>query len=157
MGLNVLEEMRERFDVPVGLSDHTGSVFSALAAMARRANLVEVHVTFSRAMFGPDASSSLTFEDLSHLVSARDAFHEIERNPVDKDKMAHELADVAALFGKSIVLKESVEAGTELTGEMLAAKKPGTGIPAASLLECIGRRLKRDLPADQLLQWDDLE
>ena len=56
VGLNVIDELRREFDCPVGLSDHSGSVFPGLAALARGANLLEVHVTFHRRMFGPDVA-----------------------------------------------------------------------------------------------------
>ena len=54
VGLNVIDELRREFDCPVGLSDHSGSMFPGLAALARGANLLEVHVTFDRRMFSPD-------------------------------------------------------------------------------------------------------
>ena len=55
IGLNVMDELRERYRCPVGLSDHSGIVFPALAALARGADIVEVHVTLDRRMFGPDS------------------------------------------------------------------------------------------------------
>ena len=57
--------MKRRFDCPVGLSDHSGSVYPGYAAIARGADLLEVHVTFHKAMFGPDVPASLTFDELA--------------------------------------------------------------------------------------------
>jgi N-acetylneuraminate synthase len=51
-GLNVLDELRRRFHCPVGLSDHSGTLFPGLMALARGAHIVEVHVVFDRRMFG---------------------------------------------------------------------------------------------------------
>src|SRR5262245_55845844 len=92
VGLDVIDEYRRRYDCPVGLSDHSGSVFPALAAMARGADVIEVHLTFDRRMFGPDSPASLTISELQLLCSARDAFAEMWRNRVDKDEMAEKLA-----------------------------------------------------------------
>ena len=73
VGLNVIDELRREFDCPVGLSDHSGSMFPGLAALARGANLLEVHVTFDRRMFSPDTAASLTFDELKILCQMRDA------------------------------------------------------------------------------------
>ena len=59
----MIDELRLEFGCPVGLSDHSGSVFPGLAALARGADLLEFHVTFDRRMFGPDVPASLTFDE----------------------------------------------------------------------------------------------
>lgn len=71
VGLNVMEEMRARYNVPVGLSDHSGKIFAGLAAAALGANMIEVHVTLSREMFGPDVPASLTPTELGQLEIGR--------------------------------------------------------------------------------------
>lgn len=157
VGLNLLEEFRTTFRCPVGFSDHSGSIFPALAAMALGANLVEVHVTFHKDMFGPDMPVSLTFEDVCRLVEAARAFHEMAQNPVDKNAVAHELTDMRALFTKSIAPIRSLEAGTILEESMLTVKKPGTGILAEDLPRLLGRRLRHAVSPARLISWDDLE
>jgi N-acetylneuraminate synthase len=157
VGLNVMAELRERFRVPVGLSDHSGTVFPALAAMARGAALIEVHVAFDRRMFGPDVRSSLTVDEIEFLAKARDAFHAIDSQPVDKDAALASLQNVRALFNKSVALAGPQPKGTVLTKAMLTTKKPADGIPAADLEACVGRRLRTDVPADRVLVWADLD
>lgn len=157
VGLNVLDELQNRYCVPVGLSDHSASIFPSLAAMAKNASLIEVHLTFHRAMFGPDVPVSLTFEEFQCLVEGRDAFHVMQQNPVEKDEMATELSQMRALFNKSVALKENQPQGTVLTSEMLTVKKPGTGIPAKEKVLCIGKVLKHNVSADSLLTWNDLQ
>jgi len=156
VGLNVLGELRRRFSCPVGLSDHSGKPFPALAALARGANLIEVHVTFDRNMFGPDTPASLTFSELEFLAQARDAFAEMDDHPVDKNALAKELAPTRALFGKSVVLAHPAKAGTVLTRDMLALRKPASGIPPTDIEKLIGLRLMRDLGSDRLLRWEDV-
>jgi N-acetylneuraminate synthase len=157
VGLNVIREFARRFRVPAGLSDHSGVVYPALAAMAQAANIIEVHVTFHRGMYGPDVPASIRFEDLRLLADARDAFHEMMSRPVDKDRNAAELEPMRSIFRKSLALKMDRPKGTRLTREMLTLKKPGTGIPAADIERCIGRVLAADVPASRLLAWPDLE
>ena len=157
VGLNVIDELRKRFQVPVGLSDHSGTVFPGLAAMARGADILEVHTVFSRSMFGPDTAASLTLEELKELVTARNAFHEMFQHPVDKDVMAKELVQSRQLFNKSVSLKKNMSEGAILTDDVLTVKKPGTGIPAERLSDCIGKRLTTDVPNDRVLNWKDIE
>ena len=102
VGLNVLDELRQEFDCPVGLSDHSGSIFPGLAALARGANLLEVHVTFDRRMYGPDTAASLTLDELKILCEMRDALSTMDGHPVDKDAMAEQLLGMREIFGKSL-------------------------------------------------------
>ena len=70
--------------------------------------------------------------------------------------MVAEMAPLRAIFTKSVVARVDLPAGTVLTEEHLATKKPGTGIPAARLAEVVGRTLRRPIKTDQLLQERDL-
>jgi N,N'-diacetyllegionaminate synthase len=156
VGLNVIEDLRAEFDCPVGLSDHSGSVFPGLAALARGANILEVHVTFDRRMFGPDTSASLTFDQLRTLCNMRDAVATMDANPVNKDEMAERLQDLREVFGKSLAPLRSIPVGTVLSPEMLTPKKPGGGIPPEAVGQIAGRRLARNVTPDRILRWSDL-
>lgn len=157
VGLNVLEEFRDRYGCPVGLSDHTGTIYPAMAAISRGVDLLEVHVTFDRRMFGPDADASLTFEELETVVEHRDAVHTMDSNPVDKDEMADELSETRALFSKSIAPVEELSAGTALTEELITPKKPAGGIPYEERDKVIGATLENDVSPTRLLTWDDVD
>lgn len=157
IGLNVITEIRERFNCPAGLSDHSGSIFPGLAAMAQQVDLFEIHVTFDKGLFGPDMSASVTMGELRHLIEARDAFQRIFSNPVDKDMVSAGLKETKALFSKSLAPTKALPVGTVLQADMLTLKKPGTGIPAIELKNIIGQRLARKVNPKRLLKWDDLE
>ena len=68
VGLNLIPELRERYGCAVGLSDHSGTIYAGLAAITLGIEALEIHVTFSREMFGPDVPASVTMEELRHLV-----------------------------------------------------------------------------------------
>jgi N-acetylneuraminate synthase len=155
VGLNVMQAFMRRHGCPVGLSDHSGSPFPALAAIAQGASVIETHLTLDRRMFGPDVSSSLTVDEFLLVSKARDAFHELRANPVDKDALAAELHSTRALFTRSAAPTRDLDAGTVLTSDMITAKKPGTGIPAAAIKDLVGRVLRRPVAADRLFQPDD--
>jgi N-acetylneuraminate synthase len=156
VGLNVIPLYRERYGCPVGLSDHSGSTIPALAAVAQGAELLEIHVTFSREMFGPDVAASITTAELAELVRGIRQIEVLRVSPVDKDRMAKELEPLRRTFTKSVVARRDLPAGTRLAEEDLTLKKPGTGIPAERLPELLGRRLRRAVAADALLAEEDL-
>ncbi|MFQ5923256.1 MAG: N-acetylneuraminate synthase family protein [Anaerolineales bacterium] len=157
VGLNLIHFFRERYGCEVGLSDHSGTIYAGLAAAALGIDALEVHVTFSREMFGPDVIASLSTHELGQLVEGIRFIEKIHGHPVDKDTVAEELAEMRRLFTKSIVAKVDLPAGMVLQEDHLTVKKPGTGIPAAQLPELIGRRLKQTVDIDQLLRFDDLD
>jgi len=157
IGLNILQVLRERYACPVGLSDHSGTIYPGLAAVTLGADVVELHVTMSRAMFGPDVAASVTMDELRQLIDGVRFIERMQAHPVDKDAVARDMAPLRRIFTRSVVVRTTLDAGAVLTAEHLVAKKPGTGIPAERLLELAGRRLKRRVEADTLLAEDDLE
>ena len=157
VGLNVIDILRKRFDCPVGLSDHSGTIYPGLAALARGINLLEVHVTFDRRLFGPDISASITMDELKLLTEARNAFRVMDQHPVDKDAMVIRLKEMRTLFSKSVALVRPFSAGSVITDNMLMAKKPGTGIPYAERHKIIGLQLVRDVTPDRILNWEDVD
>jgi N-acetylneuraminate synthase len=156
IGLNLLPVFRERYGCPVGLSDHSGTIYPGLAAAAIGCDLLEVHVTLSREMFGPDVPSSVTTAELKQMVQGIRFIERLRAHPVDKDAMAKELAPLRELFTKSVVARRDLPAGTVLERSQLTVKKPGTGIPASELMTLIGRRLARAVSTDQLLRREDV-
>ena len=157
VGLNLISQFRERYGCAVGLSDHSGTIYPGLAAATLGIDILEVHVTLSRDMFGPDVPASLTPVELKQLTDGIQFIERMSANPLDKDESARETAPLHDLFTKSVVARIDLPAGTVLTAEHLTAKKPGTGIPAGRLPEVVGARLARAVAADQLLSEGDLE
>lgn len=157
IGLNLIPFFRQRYQCQVGLSDHSGTIYPALAATTLGANAIEVHVTLSREMFGPDVPASVTTAELAQMVKGIRFIEQMLAHPIDKDFLAQEMIPLRGLFTKSVVIRQDLPAGTILEPRHLTAKKPGTGIPAARLPEFAGRRLARDVSADELLDEDMLE
>lgn len=98
VGLRTLGRLKDLDPMrPVGLSDHSGTIWPSLAAVTLGAAIVEVHVKLSKHDQGFDASSSITVEDLGRLVEGV-RFIEKAKQPVDKDQMARELEPMRELF-----------------------------------------------------------
>lgn len=156
VGLDVLDVLRDRYQCPVGLSDHSGTIFPALASAALGADIIEVHVTLSREAFGPDVTSSLTTDELATVVEGCGAITTMLSHPVDKDAAASGRSDLRRLFTRSLVARRDLPAGHVVTADDLVAKKPSGGFPPGALDEIVGRRLTRPVVADQRLAAEDL-
>jgi N-acetylneuraminate synthase len=157
IGIDVMSQFRERYQCAVGLSDHSGTIFAGLAAAALGADMIETHVTLSREMFGPDQTSSITTAELRQLVDGVRFIERMRRESSTKDNLSVETAPLRALFTRSLAPRVNLPSGTILTNEHLTLKKPGTGIPGERMSELIGRRIRRPLRADELIQETDLE
>ncbi len=147
IGLNLLEALRERYGCPVGLSDHSGAIYAGLAAATLGADMLEVHLTFSRDCFGPDVPASITPEELTQLTRGVQWIRKAIAHPIDKDRMADELHPLRALFRKSAVVLRALPAGHVLTREDFGFRKPGGGLNVDEAEQLIGRTLRMDLPA----------
>ena len=126
VGLPWIGRLRERYACPVGLSDHSGTIYAGLAAATLGAALVEVHVTFDRRMFGPDSRASLTFDELEQLVKGIRFIETANRGTVEK-AMTEETERLRRMFGKALAVNRDMAAGETLTAADLEGKKPADG------------------------------
>ena len=157
IGLNLLGEFHARYDCPIGLSDHSGTIFPSLAAVPLGAKLIEIHTVFSKECFGPDANSSVTIGELGQLTQGVRFIESILHSPVDKDTQSMQLADVNRLFGKSLYIRRDLPKGHVLSMNDVSLKKPGTGIPAKRLNEVLGKTLTKSYQSNEQLRESDFE
>lgn len=157
IGLNLLREFQARYDCPIGLSDHSGTIFPSLAAVPLGAKLIEIHTVFSKECFGPDVNSSVTIGELSQLVQGIRFIESIINSPIDKDQQSMQLADLSRLFGKSLYIRRYLPKGHVLSIDDVSLKKPGTGIPARRLNDLLGKRLTRSYQLNEQLREIDFE
>ena len=157
IGLNMIPFYRDRYGCWIGLSDHSATIYPGLAGAALGMDMLEVHVTLSREMFGPDVVASVTTEQLRQLVDGVRFIERMRAHPIDKNASARETAPLRKLFTRSLVASADLPAGTVISREHLAIKKPGTGLPPDRLDDIVGRRLARPVAADQVLAAEDIE
>lgn len=157
IGLNLIPELAARYDCPVGLSDHSGTPYPSLAAVTLGARLIEVHITFSREMFGPDVSSSLTTREFGEMVEGVRFIERSLANPLQKNTAAGQLDQLRRMFGQSLVAAVDLPVGTVLAREHLSCRKPGYGIPSSDVEAVIGKTIRRAVKATAFLGMEDLE
>ncbi|NYT04909.1 MAG: N-acetylneuraminate synthase [Methanomicrobiales archaeon] len=153
--LRTLPLLSSAFGVPVGYSDHTPGVHAAVCAVALGACIVEKHFTLDRGMEGPDHAMSLDPPAFAGLVAAiretEDALGDgIKRPAAGEDELR-------VIARKSIVAAQNIAKGTVIRPEMLAVKRPATGIAPKHLAALIGSRMKKDVEIDEIITWDCIE
>ncbi len=154
VGLQLMDEFKKRYSIPVGLSDHTLTPYASLAAVALGAEIIERHITFSRLMYGSDAPHSMEPEEFTDLITGVRAIEKMLGSEVDKDNLAEELSEMKSIFEKSVVAVKDIPKNTIITEPMLSVKKPGTGIPPSKINSVIGKRATRLIKKDTLIDED---
>jgi len=151
VNLHTMLDMKERFGVKVGLSDHTMGSVVAIAATALGAEMIEKHFILDRAIGGPDAAFSMTASEFENLVqSIRNV--EIALGKVDYP------TDVSKIKGRdfcrSLYVAQPMNAGDIITEENVRSVRPGYGMHPKYLPELIGRKVNRDLEVGDRMCWE---
>lgn len=158
VGLNIFQEFLGEFpNVPLGLSDHSGTTTPGIVAAFLGASIIEVHLTMHKSMFGPDVLSSLTPMQLTHLVRSTESAWRMRLNPVDKNRQLGALAKERSIFGRSLYTNRPIAVGEQLDKNAIGFKKPGGGLEYNQLSLVLGKRARRELGANHQLEIDDVE
>ena len=152
MNLGCLDGLRSRFELPVGLSDHTLDNLSAVVAASLGAVLIEKHFTLDRNLPGVDQSISMQPEDLRQLKS--ELLNVTKILGEGKKEIQESEIPVRLSARRSLVARVDIPAGTPLEPTMLACKRPGTGIPPNELDRVLGKSPKVAIAAEQVITWE---
>jgi N-acetylneuraminate synthase len=151
MHLRTMVDMAERFQVVVGLSDHTMGIAVPVAAVTLGASIVEKHFTLSRTLPGPDAAFSLEPDEFSAMVEAiRTAERALGR--ADYSVSAREAG--SRVFRRSLFVARPLKAGERFTADNLRSVRPAHGLHPRHYEEILGRRAARDIEAGTPMGWD---
>ncbi len=155
-GLNVLSELKQRYQLPVGFSDHSGDIFACLAAASLGADLFEFHVVFDKRQFGPDSAASISIEQTQQLCSGIRQIRTALNSPAEKNDNSA-FSGLKAIFEKSLAVNQDLPEGHIIRFEDLEAKKPkGYGLDASRFREIIGRKTNKALSRWSFLNEEDL-
>ncbi len=156
-GLDIINILKERYDLPVGFSDHSGDIYACLAATALGAQMLEFHTVFDKRMFGPDAKASLTIDQIKKLVQGVREISKDLSTGFSKDS-SESFSELKKIFQKSLAVNKNMEAGQVIFFNDLETKKPaGYGIDARNFKTVIGKILKQKKSAQDFLQENDFE
>jgi pseudaminic acid synthase len=135
-------DMKERFGVSVGLSDHTQGSDVPVTAVALGAEVVEKHFIIDRTIGGPDASFSMTPEEFKEMV------HKIrltEKIIGEVDYSLSESKKQSRQFARSLFVVQDIEAGEIMTEENIRSIRPGVGLAPKYLRQILGKKVNKKL------------
>ena len=150
--LNMIEVLRNKFELPVGYSGHELGYLATLTAVAMGAIAIERHYTLDNKMTGFDHKMSLNPEDFIAMVRDIRSIEKIkgtgEKNVSETEWITRHKYHVSMASSQDILL------GEELTTDMVSYRNPGTGIPAKDAHKIIGKRALQDIQIDKLLNFE---
>ena len=144
-GHKYINIFKKKYKCLSGISDHTGNINSLITAISAGANIIETHVTFNSKFFGPDTSSSVSFDELKFVCKYAKDFNIIKNSKYSKKKKTLNQKRLVKLFTKSIVLNKNKKKGEKIKIEDLDARKPMLGIGVENFSKIIGKRIKLNL------------
>ena len=140
--LKTILDMKKRFNVVTGISDHTLSNVTALASIAMGASIIEKHFTLDRSRGGPDDSFSLEEKDLIELCkSSKVAWDSLGK--IDYSRKKSEKTNLK--FRRSLYFVKDMKQGDTITYDSVRSIRPGFGIPPKHLEDIIGKKINRNI------------
>jgi N,N'-diacetyllegionaminate synthase len=150
--LSWISDLKTRFGVPIGFSDHTTDITCGALAVAAGARLIERHLTYNRSAPGPDHCASSDPEEFARYVTLIRAAEKMLGSGGKRVLPCEE--DVRTVSRQSLILRRDVPARASICRDDLTVQRPGTGISAARIDDVLGKRATRDLRAGAMLTWE---
>jgi len=153
--LSVMQSLKEKFQIPVGYSDHSIDILTCLAAVAMGANIIEKHFRHIDNTPSPDDIHSLSVEEFKKLVNDIRYFEKTVGSGI-KEPTSAELKN-RPTSRVSIIATSNIPKGSQISNDVVDIRRPGTGIPPKFLLEILGRTTLKEIKKDQPLSFGDLQ
>lgn len=152
--LLTIPDLKKRFGVEVGLSDHTMGFVAPVVAVTLGARVIEKHFILDKSIGGPDASFSLDEKEFTEMVAAvrqaEKAVGEVSYDLTDKVKASRK-------FARSLFVVKDIKAGEPFTEENVRSIRPGFGLHPKYLKEVIGKVAKEDLEKGIPLKFENFK
>lgn len=140
--LKTIPDLKERFGVEVGLSDHTMGIIAPIVAITLGARVIDKHFILDKSMGGPDASFSLDEAGFTAMVSA------VRQAEEAVGQVSYELAEkveASRKLSRSLFIVKDIREGELFTEENVKSIRPGYGLHPKYLRQVIGKAAKMNL------------
>ena len=156
INLHLISELKKKFEVNVGFSDHSGEISSTIIANYLGASAIEIHIAFSKRMFGADAQASLEASDLKQWMRSMKFIDKIKNNYLSKDQVSKKLNYMKKLFEKSLVASKNLNKGSIFKETDILIRKPGSGIPSKHKKKLIGKKIKKNYSKFEIISKNEI-
>lgn len=153
MHLANIPDMMRRFDVPVGLSDHSMGSLAAVVGVSLGACVVEKHVCISRKIKNPDSAFSMEMEEFARMVQDVRAAKRIAQGP---DYTLTEGETASTVFRRSLFAVKDIKTGEQFSAQNVRSVRPSTGLAPKYMRLLAGGTAKRDIAAGTPILEEDL-
>ena len=154
MNLATIAALREQFEIPIGLSDHTLCHTAAITSVALGASVIEKHITCARSDGGPDSSFSLEPDEFAELIrqirTAEAAIGKVHFGPNENDA-----ANIA--FRRSLFAVADIQPGEKFTQQNVRSIRPGNGLAPKYLPNVLAATANKLISRGTPLSWDDID
>ena len=157
VGVNLINELKRRYHCPIGLSDHSGTIYPSIFSLSLNTNLLELHVKFNKKEKNPDSTSSIDVKDLKKICEINNSIYLMRKNPVNKFVLSKDIKKMKVIFGKSISLKKDIQKGELIEKENILMKKPAIGLSYRDINKIIGKKAKRYVSSKRILKRSDIK
>jgi pseudaminic acid synthase len=151
MNLMTMKNLKNTFQVPVGLSDHSLGSIAAVTAVAMGAKIIEKHFCLSRSIENPDASFSMEPQEFKKMVedirAAEKAIGKVSYRLSDKENQSK-------IFRRSIFIVKDIKKGDKFTEENIRIIRPGDGLKPKYYDDVLGKSAAYDIERGTPLSWD---
>ena len=154
MNLNAIRTLKQSFNIPVGLSDHTLGTMVAQIALAIGADAIERHFTLDRTLEGPDHTLSSEPSEMRDLVRCATLVNDILGDGVKQIQPPE--YDTINTQRKSLYAAVDILEGKVITAEQVVVKGPGGGLQPRYVDIVVGRPARRNVEADHPITWEDV-
>lgn len=155
INLGIIEKYSKLFKIPVGISDHSLGIYTALGAVAKGANIIEKHITLDKKMPGPDQKLSLEPKELEELVKGCKA---VKLALGSTKKILNDEKPILQFARESVVTITNIKKSEIFSEKNISTKRPATGqIPAKKYFDIIGKKAKHDIPNNIQLSRSDIK
>lgn len=153
MNLMTIKDMKDRFKLPIGLSDHSFGSVGAIVGVSMGACIVEKHICISREIKNPDSEFSMEIEEFTEMVevvrSAKVICGDTSYERTQKEQ-------ASTKFRRSIFAKEEIKIGDVFTEDNICVLRPSVGLAPKYFPALLGKRAKRDISFAESLGEEDL-
>lgn len=156
ININLITELKNKYSCPIGISDHSATIYPSLAAFSLGASVAEVHVTMSEYMFGPDVKASVSIDQLKQIVDGAKFIYSMKQCKFDLNELTKEKETLRKIFSKSVYLQKDMAKGDVITEDDVAIKKPKVDGALDIVENVIGKRIAVNKLKDDPLFMEDV-
>lgn len=155
INIGFIEVLKKKYpNFVIGHSDHTNTIYTSLAAVAKGAKIIEKHVYLNGKNFGPDRNVSISFQQLKELV---EGIRKIEKALGNEKKIYKKEEEIVKWAKRSLVTTKNLVKGDKIKKGDIWSKRPYTGIPSKYYYKILGKTLKNNLSKNKILKYSHIK